>query len=1502
MPSVRVAIAVAACCGLLPAVEQQDPPHVVFLVGEAEYGSRETMPAFAERLADELQLTTTVLHSEERELPALDALDSADLLVLFLRFREADDEQFARLRGWFDAGKPCVALRTTSHAFVANKGWFPPFFGGHYKAHAPNGQGTRSYVVPAASAHPILRGLQPSLEMGHGGTYNAQPLADTVTPLLLGRTGRLPAEPIAWINRYRPDSRIFYTSLGSRENFERDDFQRLLGNAVLWCLGRDVPERGAFGGGGVRAPFEAPSVPPPPPADLPAGATVLFDGSGTTAWRHWDPSAEPLAIGIDGRADSSGGGEQYDAARWSIEDGALVARPGFGDIVTRQDFGDYHLHLDFLVPREPAWSPDAFAGHSGVYLAGRYEIQIADSSRDEVDEWSCGAIHGEKEPDQDAAGRPGSWQSLDIHFRHLQDRAPIVSAWLNGKPIHDRVSLDDRTIYGFRSEPAGARSVAAGDGLLYARSAEESFDFGSGEFTIAARFRSRGSGTIASKSPPAGEWKPNGKTLFLRNGRLVYDIGWVGQMETADEYNDGKWHRVLLTHDDGEAMLFVDGELVADREDFTAPDESGHVFKIGATSPDFGGGYTGEISDVAVWQSNVSVDKAEQWTRGEVVHLGDVELAWQPEESTGAEAEEVEDGRVVVAAPIRLQADSSAVRFANVWLQSLSDVDHRRWASRRDRETLVHGAQLYEALCAQCHVEPRQAFEDGLRHGDDPLAIYRTLEHGAGGKEAMAWIPAGPRYALIHYVRDQLGLPAVDAGYIAALPPGFGRGDAAAAEPDEADWPTYRRTDYGNALHWTYEVGDDNIAYKGIAVRLDPGAGGVSRGRAFMVYDHDTMRVAAAWTGAGFIDWKGVAFDGSHNSHAHIEGEVAFVNPVGPGWADPATGSFQDPRFLGRDGKPYGPLPREWAQFVGRGRKGDATVIEYTVGDARVSEVPGFEDFHGVPLFTRSLIIDGGTRDHYLRVAPTAAAVELQAAPDASRPPPRLLSREGFHVLHVPPGDGVLEVCLYVTSGDPRLLAVHKAMGLSPDAGSGDDEHGPARWRATVTTRARLGESKGAYVVDTLPLPDAEANPWHSWLRLGGIDFFADGRRAAVSTWNGDVWVVEGIGGDLGELRWRRIAAGLFQPLGVRIVDDVIYLGCRDQICVLEDRNGDGETDYYRCFNNDHQVTEHFHEFAMGLQTDAEGNFYYAKSARHAKTALVPHHGTLLMVLADGSRTEIVANGFRAANGVCINGDGSFYVTDQEGHWTPKNRINRVVRGGFYGNMMGYHDRESSADADMEPPLCWITNAFDRSPAELLRVEGDRWGLPAGALLQLSYGTGRVFLVLEDRIGSRYQGGMVSLPIAPFPTGIMRGRFHPGDGQLYCCGLFGWSGARTRPGGLYRVRQTGKAPDMPIAMRFGVGTVELTFGCDLDRELAEDLGSWGVKTWQLRRSKGYGSEHHDTRTLAVTRADLADDDRTVKLTIPDLQPTMCIEIQCNVETPDEEVLRATIHGTIHALR
>jgi hypothetical protein len=360
-----------------------------------------------------------------------------------------------------------------------------------------------------------------------------------------------------------------------------------------------------------------------------------------------------------------------------------------------------------------------------------------------------------------------------------------------------------------------------------------------------------------------------------------------------------------------------------------------------------------------------------------------------------------------------------------------------------------------------------------------------------------------------------------------------------------------------------------------------------------------------------------------------------------------------------------------------------------------------------------------------------------------------------------------------------------------------------------------------------------------------------------------------------------------------------LFVTCRDQLVRLRDLNGDGETDFIESFNNDHQVTEHFHEFAMGLQSDAAGNFYYAKSGRHALDSVVPHHGTLLRVSADGARTDILATGFRAANGVCLNDDGTFFVTDQEGFWTPKNRINRVKVGGFYGNMFGYSSVTNTSDAAMEQPMVWITNAKDRSPAELLWVPKNAWGSLGGSLLNLSYGTGRAFIVPNEEVGGQWQGAVCELPMPAFGTGIMRGRFGP-DGALYTCGLFAWAGNATGPGGFHRIRRSGKPAHVPLAIHAATGALRVTFSDALDPASVKS-DAFAFKVWGLKRSASYGSKHYDERPLEIKEASLGADARTVTIAIPTLAPTQCYELKARVLGADGGTIERSLHGTIHQL-
>ncbi|MDB2642424.1 cytochrome C oxidase Cbb3, partial [bacterium] len=285
--------------------------------------------------------------------------------------------------------------------------------------------------------------------------------------------------------------------------------------------------------------------------------------------------------------------------------------------------------------------------------------------------------------------------------------------------------------------------------------------------------------------------------------------------------------------------------------------------------------------------------------------------------------------------------------------------------------------------------------------------------------------------------------------------------------------------------------------------------------------------------------------------------------------------------------------------------------------------------------------------------------------------------------------------------------------------------------------------------------------------------------------------------------------------------------------------------------------------------------------------------------------TDILATGFRAANGVCLNPDGTFIVTDQEGHWNPKNRINWVNGDGpeeFFGNIYGYSPITDTSDSAMKNPLCWITNAFDRSPSELLWVpENAAWGSLNGQLLNLSYGYGKIYVVPHEDVKGQKQGGMCELPFDQFPTGVMRGRFHPEDGQLYACGMFAWAGTQQQAGGFYRIRKTEKPAFVPTQLRATKSGISFQLSDPIDPASVKP-GNFQVEAWELQRSKNYGSKHLNQREWRVARAEVDEDRKTVTLTIPEIEPTWSMSIEMALQGPDGEAIERVIHNSVFELK
>ena len=220
------------------------PAKVVVITAEQEYKAKETLPAFfksPEVVAALGEAVKPVLINSDStsDIPGLDALDDADLLVLYARRRTLPPEQIDRVRAYLAKGKPLVAIRTSSHAFENWPEFDGEVLGCAYQGHHGNDGTTAVRPATGAETDPLLRGVGPF--ESRGSLYKSNPLSETAKPLLVGSWSDKPEEPAAWTNTYK-GGRVFYTSLGHPDDFQSESFRRLLLNALLWGLDKPVPE------------------------------------------------------------------------------------------------------------------------------------------------------------------------------------------------------------------------------------------------------------------------------------------------------------------------------------------------------------------------------------------------------------------------------------------------------------------------------------------------------------------------------------------------------------------------------------------------------------------------------------------------------------------------------------------------------------------------------------------------------------------------------------------------------------------------------------------------------------------------------------------------------------------------------------------------------------------------------------------------------------------------------------------------------------------------------------------------------------------------------------------------------------------------------------------------------------------------------------------------------------------------------------------------------------
>lgn len=266
--------AILTACRASGSESSQDSPHIVFVTGDEEYRSEETMPMLARILKNRYGFRVTICYAltdgiidpnRLDNIEGLDALEDADMMVMAVRFRRLPDDQLQYILDFAESGKPMIGFRTATHPFSYGENqpnyhmdfdWPQEVFGLPWISHHGSDSSTEVSFVEGHEKHPVLRGVNPF--HARSWLYHSTSLKEEVYPLLTGRAvegaeaggehfGDL--HTVAWTyNREGVEGtgRVFFTTLGHPMDFFSESMRRLSLNGFFWALGMEdqIPAEG----------------------------------------------------------------------------------------------------------------------------------------------------------------------------------------------------------------------------------------------------------------------------------------------------------------------------------------------------------------------------------------------------------------------------------------------------------------------------------------------------------------------------------------------------------------------------------------------------------------------------------------------------------------------------------------------------------------------------------------------------------------------------------------------------------------------------------------------------------------------------------------------------------------------------------------------------------------------------------------------------------------------------------------------------------------------------------------------------------------------------------------------------------------------------------------------------------------------------------------------------------------------------------------------------------
>ena len=730
------------------------------------------------------------------------------------------------------------------------------------------------------------------------------------------------------------------------------------------------------------------------------------------------------------------------------------------------------------------------------------------------------------------------------------------------------------------------------------------------------------------------------------------------------------------------------------------------------------------------------------------------------------------------------------------------DFDHVATINGLRHGDVKEGRALYALHCASCHgkdgklsLNPlaRRFAVDELKFGTDPYSLWKTISYGNG--LMFRWdavLSPKQRYQIVHHIREEIikennpkQFFTPDEAYFIKLPD-IAKKDAeeqaaniqkVEVAPGMIDGTAGQNMDYGPFMQHGLAYSEpknknaeqiENTSEKALVIDV-PGDG-------VICYDAGRLSVSGVWNGK--------IADTSKTHHTSYKGgrclmpggEVYYKDIDSVGWA---TGSAKSPEGI------------DHFQIKGLHLYGRNVVLSYTVAGRDILELPGGKE--GSSTLSRSFRIGPGDSHLFClvgkgdklpkaKLSREAAGVEL------------VKGEEGGIWISIPSSNKTLNFTLFFSPvHEIQIPEDHKAPNFDSLI-----KGGPRRWPHEIQTAVAPGENVEGYAADILTVP--LANPYGSWMRITALDFFSDGRMA-VSTLSGDVWTVSWTKENPNALTWSRFAAGLYEPLGLKIVGDKVHVLGRDRITRLHDLNKDGEADFYENFYEDRaEIGASYHAFKYDLQTDAAGNFYYSQSGYKS-----PLEGAVVKVSPDGKEMEFIGTDLRNPNGMGAGGPHDWVtITDNPSGRAVYNGFTLATKGAHYG-----YEKNRTL-----PMLVLLPARADSSSGGQCWSNEKGWGPLSGSIIHTSYSGCRVFYCFTQKLEPFPNGFAVQW--FDLKSGAMRPRVNPIDGQVYVACQKGWDTKAPFDGIVYRLRHTGQPCRMVSGASATSTGIRLEFASDLD--------------------------------------------------------------------------------------